>query len=54
MIVIKAIFILFLIFFAILKILDGITNTLLKPAQRIVNLIEIVVSILLVFYLYKI
>lgn len=54
MIIIKAILILLLIFFAVCKISEGISNTYLRAMQRLVNLIEIVVSILLIFYLYKI
>ncbi len=54
MTIIKAIFIFFVGLYAICKISDGINNKYINSKDKIVNLIEIVVSIVLTFIIFKI
>lgn len=54
MIIIKAIFVFFLIIYAISKIVDGMNNKYTENKDKIVNLIEIVVSVILTFIIFKI
>lgn len=53
MAIIKAIFIFFIGFYAISKIVDGMNNKDKDNKNRIMNLIEIVVSIMLTFAIFK-
>ncbi len=54
MIIIKAIFMFFAVLYAICKMLDGMDNKYINSKDKIVNLIEIVVSIVLTFIIFKI
>ena len=54
MAIIKAIFIFFTGFYALSKIMDGINNKYINNKDKIMNLIEIVVSIILTFIIFKI
>ncbi len=54
MIVIKVIFILFLVIYALAKIADGLDNKYINNTDRIINLVEIVVSTILTFIIFKI
>lgn len=54
MAIIKAIFIFFTGLYALAKMVDGMNNKYIDNKSKIVNLIEIVVSILLTFAIFKI
>lgn len=54
MAIIKAIFIFFIGFYALAKIVDGMNNKYINTKDKIVNLIEIVVSVVLTFIIFKI
>lgn len=54
MLIIKAIFIFFAMIYALSKMVDGMNNKYKNNVDRIVNLVEIVVSIAIVFVLFKI
>lgn len=54
MLIIKAIFIFFAMIYALSKMVDGMNNKYTNNVDRIVNLVEIVVSIAIVFVLFKI
>ncbi len=53
-VIIKAIFIFFIGFYALAKIVDGMNNKYINTKDKIVNLIEIVVSVVLTFIIFKI
>lgn len=53
MAIIKVIFILFTTIYALAKIVDGMNNKYITNKDKIVNLLEIVVSILLTFAIFK-
>ena len=54
MVLIKAIFIFFTGFYALSKIVDGMNNKYINSKDKVVNLIEIVVSVILTFIIFKI
>lgn len=54
MAIIKAIFIFFIGLYALAKLVDGMNNKYIDNKSKIVNLIEIVVSVLLTFAIFKI
>lgn len=54
MVIIKAIFIFFIGFYALSKIVDGMNNKYINSKDKVVNLIEIVVSVILTFIIFKI
>ncbi len=54
MAIIKAIFIFFVGIYAISKIVDGMNNKYITSKDKIINLVEIVVSIVLTFIIFKI
>lgn len=54
MVVVKAIFMFFTGLYAISKIVDGMNNRYTDNKGRIMNLIEIFVSIVLTFIIFKI
>jgi len=54
MAVIKAIFIFFTGLYALAKMVDGMNNKYITSKEKIVNLIEITVSIILTFFIFKI
>lgn len=54
MAIIKAIFIFFVGIYAISKIADGMNNKYITSKDKIINLVEIVVSIVLTFIIFKI
>lgn len=51
--IIKAIFVFFMGFYAVSKIVDGMNNKYKDNKNRFMNLIEIVVSIMLTFAIFK-
>lgn len=53
MVIIKFIFIFFTSLYALSKMVDGMNNKYIDNKDKIVNLIEIVVSILLTFAMFK-
>lgn len=53
MAIIKAIFMFFIGFYGISKIMDGVNNKYITSKDKIINLIEIVVSIVLTFAIFK-
>lgn len=53
MAIIKAVFIFFTGFYGISKIMDGVNNKYVTSKDKIINLIEIVVSIVLTFAIFK-
>lgn len=53
MAIIKAIFVFFMGFYAVSKIVDGMNNKYKDNKNRFMNLIEIVVSIMLTFAIFK-
>lgn len=54
MAIIKAIFIFFISFYALSKIVDGMNNKYTSSKDKIINLIEIVTSVILTFVIFKI
>lgn len=54
MIAIKVIFIFFLIIYSICKISDGMCHKYENKIDRVMNIIEILASIAMVFFIYKI
>ena len=54
MAIVKAIFIFFVGIYAISKIVDGMNNKYITNKDKIINLVEIVVSIVLTFIIFKI
>ncbi|MFR8144763.1 MAG: hypothetical protein ACLU84_06785 [Clostridia bacterium] len=54
MAIIKAIFIFFIGFYSLSKMVDGMNNKYTTSKDKIINLIEIVVSIALTFVIFKI
>ncbi len=54
MIIIKAIFIFYTAFYALCKMADGMKNKYVTGKDKIINLVEIVVSIILTFLIFKI
>ena len=54
MAIIKAIFIFFIGFYALSKIVDGMNNKFTTSKDKIINLIEIVVSVILLFFIFEI
>ena len=54
MAIIKAIFIFFVGIYAISKRVDGMNNKYITSKDKIINLVEIVVSIVLTFIIFKI
>lgn len=54
MAIIKAIFIFFTGLYALTKIVDGMNNKYINSKDKIINLIEIVVSVILTFIIFKI
>lgn len=53
MIIVKAIFMFFTGLYALSKIVDGMNNKYINDKNRIMNLIEIVVSVVLTFVIFK-
>lgn len=53
MAIIKAIFMFFTGFYALSKMVDGMNNKCITSKEKVVNLIEIVVSVLLTFAIFK-
>lgn len=53
MAMIKAIFIFFIGLYALSKMIDGMNNKYSDNKDKIINLIEIVVSIVLTFFIFK-
>lgn len=53
MAIIKAIFIFFIGFYALGKMVDGMNNKYVTSKDKIINLVEIVVSVLLTFFIFK-
>lgn len=53
MAIIKAIFIFFIGLYALSKMIDGMNNKYITSKDKIINLIEIVVSIILTFAIFK-
>ncbi|MBO5004494.1 MAG: hypothetical protein J6D03_04465 [Clostridia bacterium] len=53
MAIIKAIFMFFTGLYALAKMVDGMNNKYVTNKDKIVNLIEIVVSVLLTFAIFK-
>jgi hypothetical protein len=53
MAIIKAIFIFFTGLYALSKMIDGMNNKYITSKDKIINLIEIVVSIVLTFAIFK-
>lgn len=53
MVIIKAIFIFFTAFYALCKMVDGMNNKYTTSKDKIINLIEIVVSVVLTFVIFK-
>ena len=53
MAIIKAIFIFFIGLYALSKMIDGMNNKYSDNKDKIINLIEIVVSIVLTFFIFK-
>jgi hypothetical protein len=51
--IIKAIFIFFIGLYALSKMIDGMNNKYSDNKDKIINLIEIVVSIVLTFFIFK-
>lgn len=54
MAIIKAICIFFVLLYALSKLIDGMNNKYTENKDKIVNLIEIVVSVVLTFIIFKI
>jgi len=54
MAIIKAIFIFFTGFYALAKMVDGMNNKYVNSKDKVVNLIEIVVNVILTFIIFKI
>ena len=54
MALIKAIFIFFIGFYALSKIVDGMNNKYITAKDKLINLAEIIVSIALTFLIFKI
>lgn len=54
MAIIKAIFMFFTGLYALAKLIDGMNNEYINNKDKIINLIEIVVSTILTFVIYKI
>lgn len=54
MAIIKAIFIFFTGIYALAKMVDGMNNKYINIKDKVVNLIEIVVSVILTFIIFKI
>ena len=52
--IIKAIFMFFTGLYALAKMVDGMNNKYINNKDKIINLIEIVVSTILTFVIYKI
>lgn len=52
--IIKAIFMFFTGLYALAKLIDGMNNKYINNKDKIINLIEIVVSTILTFVIYKI
>ena len=52
--IIKAIFIFFTGLYALAKMVDGMNNKYINSKDKIINLIEIVVSVVLTFIIFKI
>lgn len=53
MAIIKVIFIFFTVLYALAKMVDGMNNKYSNNKDKIINLIEIVVSIVLTFFIFK-
>ncbi|MEI3355694.1 MAG: hypothetical protein V8R81_01175 [Clostridia bacterium] len=53
MAIIKAIFIFFTGFYGLSKMVDGMNNKYVTSKDKIINLIEIVVSVVLTFAIFK-
>lgn len=53
MVIIKAIFMFFTGLYALSKMIDGMNNKYTDNKSKMINLIEIVVSILLTFAIFK-
>ena len=54
MVIIKGIFIFFIGSYSLSKIIDGINNKYINNTDKFVNLVEIIVSVLLTFAIFKI
>jgi len=54
MAIIKAIFIFFTGFYALAKMVDVMNNKYVNSKDKVVNLIEIVVNVILTFIIFKI
>ena len=54
MAIIKSIFIFFIGVYALSKIVDGMNNKYIDNKDRIMNLVEIIASIILTFVIFKI
>ena len=54
MAIIKTIFIFFTGLYSLAKIVDGMNNKYINAKDKVINLIEIVVSIILTFIIFKI
>lgn len=54
MAIIKAIFMFFTGLYVLAKLIDGMNNKYINNKDKIINLIEIVVSTILTFVIYKI
>ncbi|MCI8641015.1 MAG: hypothetical protein HFJ59_03990 [Clostridia bacterium] len=54
MAIIKATFIFFTGLYALTKMVDGINNKYTNTKDKVINLIEIVVSVVLTFIIFKI
>lgn len=54
MAIIKAIFIFFTGLYALAKMVDGMNNKYINSKDKIINLIEIIINIVLTFFIYKV
>lgn len=53
MAIIKAIFIFFVGFYSLSKIVDGMNNKYVNNKDKIMNLVEIIVGVILTFVIFK-
>lgn len=53
MVIIKAIFIFFTGLYALAKMVDGMNNKYTDSKDKVINLLEIFVSIVLTFFIFK-
>lgn len=53
MIIIKAIFAFFVAFYTLSKIVDGMNNKYINNKDKIMNLVEIIIGVILTFVILK-